>query len=102
MISSKWIVAAVASNVLFACSGWAQPAERASAASPSVDERIDHLTQEVEELKGLVRQLQSQLAAQATPAAPMPLSNTRGVLEASQQAIGVGLVWWFGQKQGVW
>jgi hypothetical protein len=30
------------------------------------------------------------------------LSPTLGVLESSQQTIGVGLVWWFGQKQGVW
>ena len=30
------------------------------------------------------------------------LSPTLGVLESSQQTIGLGLVWWFGQKQGVW
>jgi hypothetical protein len=30
------------------------------------------------------------------------LSNTLGVLESSQQTIGLGLVWWFGQKQGPW
>jgi hypothetical protein len=30
------------------------------------------------------------------------LSDTLGVLESSQQTIGLGLVWWFGQKQGVW
>jgi Putative beta-barrel porin-2, OmpL-like. bbp2 len=65
MISSKWIVAAVASNVLFACA-WAQPAAQ-TADPPSVDERIDHLSREVDELKALVHQLQSQLAAQAAP-----------------------------------
>lgn len=30
------------------------------------------------------------------------LSDTLGVLESSQQTVGLGLVWWFGQKQGVW
>jgi hypothetical protein len=30
------------------------------------------------------------------------LGNTLGLLESSQQTIGVGLIWWFGQKQGVW
>jgi hypothetical protein len=30
------------------------------------------------------------------------LTDTLGVLESSQQTIGLGLVWWFGQKQGVW
>ncbi len=30
------------------------------------------------------------------------LSDTLGVLESSQPTIGLGLVWWFGQKQGVW
>jgi hypothetical protein len=30
------------------------------------------------------------------------LSNTLGVLESSQQTIGLGLVWWFGQKTGTW
>jgi Putative beta-barrel porin-2, OmpL-like. bbp2 len=30
------------------------------------------------------------------------LSDTLGVLESSQPTIGLGLVWWFGQKQGTW
>ena len=30
------------------------------------------------------------------------LSDTLGILESSQQTVGLGLVWWFGQKQGVW
>jgi hypothetical protein len=30
------------------------------------------------------------------------LSDTLGVLESSQPTIGLGLVWWFGQKQGAW
>jgi hypothetical protein len=30
------------------------------------------------------------------------LSDTLGVLESAQPTIGVGLVWWFGQKDGVW
>ena len=30
------------------------------------------------------------------------LSDTLGVLEASQPTIGFGLVWWFGQKEGAW
>jgi hypothetical protein len=30
------------------------------------------------------------------------LSDTLGVLEAVQPTIGFGLVWWFGQKEGVW
>ena len=30
------------------------------------------------------------------------LSDTLGVLESSQQTVGLGLVWWFGQKEGVW
>ena len=34
--------------------------------------------------------------------APYFLSNTLNVLEHSQPTIGVGLVWWFGQKQGAW
>ena len=30
------------------------------------------------------------------------LSDTLGILESSQPTIGLGLVWWFGQKQGPW
>jgi hypothetical protein len=30
------------------------------------------------------------------------LSPTLGVLESSQETVGVGLVWWFGQKPGAW
>jgi len=30
------------------------------------------------------------------------LSDTLGLLESSQQTVGFGLVWWFGQKEGVW
>ena len=30
------------------------------------------------------------------------LSDTLGLLETSQQTIGLGLVWWFGQKEGAW
>jgi hypothetical protein len=30
------------------------------------------------------------------------LGHTLGLLEASQPTIGVGLVWWLGQKQGAW
>ncbi len=30
------------------------------------------------------------------------LGNTLGILESSQPTIGMGLVWWFGQKQGAW
>jgi len=30
------------------------------------------------------------------------LSDTLGLLETSQQTIGLGLVWWFGQKPGAW
>ena len=29
-------------------------------------------------------------------------SNTLGVLESIQPTLGVGLVWWVGQKPGVW
>ena len=71
MISSKWIVAAVVSNLVLASMLSAQPTQSAPAGAASVDERIDQLTREVEELKSLVHQLQSQLAA-APPAAPSP------------------------------
>jgi hypothetical protein len=98
MISSKWIVAAVVSNLVLASMLSAQPTQSAPAGAPSVDERIDHLTQEVEELKSLVYQLQSQLAAQparttgpagapapavasAAPAAPSP--NTANAAAAA-------------------
>jgi hypothetical protein len=64
MISSKWIVAAVAVNLVLASMLSAQPTQSVPPGAPSVDERIDHLTQEVEALKSLVHQLQSQLAAQ--------------------------------------
>lgn len=30
------------------------------------------------------------------------LGHTLGMLESSQSTIGLGLVWWFGQKDGVW
>lgn len=30
------------------------------------------------------------------------LTNALGVFDSSQQTIGLALVWWFGQKQGVW
>lgn len=30
------------------------------------------------------------------------LSGTQGVLETSQPTIGLGLVWWIGQKEGAW
>ena len=80
MISSKWIVAAVVSNLVLASMLSAQPTQSAPAGAPSVDERIDQLTREVEELKSLVHQLQSQLAA-APPAAPSP--NTANVAAAA-------------------
>jgi hypothetical protein len=88
MISSKWIVGMVASSVLFAPFAWAQPSQSAPAQSPSVDERIDHLSREVDELKDLVHQLQSQLAAQrvAAPGAPsasMPAGAGAGAASAA-------------------
>ncbi len=103
MISSKWIVAAVASNLVLASMLSAQPTQSAPPNAPSVDERIDHLTQEVEELKALVRQLQSQLAAQpartsgaagapapavasGAPAAPSP--NTANVAASAPASAG--------------
>jgi hypothetical protein len=33
---------------------------------------------------------------------PYFLGHTLGMLEASQPTVGFGLVWWLGQKQGVW
>ena len=33
---------------------------------------------------------------------PYFLTHSLGTLETSQPTIGVGLVWWFGQKQGAW
>jgi hypothetical protein len=33
---------------------------------------------------------------------PYFFSHSLGTLETSQPTIGLGLVWWFGQKQGVW
>ena len=33
---------------------------------------------------------------------PYFLGHTLGLLESSQPTIGFGLVWWLGQKQGVW
>jgi hypothetical protein len=30
------------------------------------------------------------------------LGHTLGVLQTSQPTIGLGLVWWFGQKDGAW
>jgi hypothetical protein len=33
---------------------------------------------------------------------PYFLGHTLGLLESSQPTIGVGLVWWLGQKQGAW
>jgi hypothetical protein len=88
MISSKWIVGMVASSVLFAPFAWAQPSQSTPAQSPSVDERIDHLSREVDELKDLVHQLQSQLAAQraAAPGAPsasMPAGAGAGAASAA-------------------
>jgi outer membrane murein-binding lipoprotein Lpp len=64
MFSLKWFVAAIVSNVLFSSFASAQP-QSAPADSSTVDARIDHLSREVDELKALVHQLQSQLAAQA-------------------------------------
>jgi Putative beta-barrel porin-2, OmpL-like. bbp2 len=74
MISSKRIIAAVAANVLIASFASAQPSQSASAESSSVNERIDHLSREVDELKTLVHQLQSQLAAQAASVAQATLA----------------------------
>ncbi len=70
--SSKWI-GAVAWYVLSASPAWTQsasdhPAGSQGAASPTADERIDHLSREVEELKALVHELQSQLATQVVAA----------------------------------
>lgn len=33
---------------------------------------------------------------------PYFLSSALGVLEKDQPTIGIGVVWWFGQKQGAW
>jgi len=33
---------------------------------------------------------------------PYFIGHTLGALESSQPTIGLGLVWWFGQKQGAW
>ncbi|MHB8478144.1 MAG: outer membrane beta-barrel protein [Steroidobacteraceae bacterium] len=33
---------------------------------------------------------------------PYFLGHTLGMLESAQSTIGLGLVWWFGQKDGVW
>jgi hypothetical protein len=33
---------------------------------------------------------------------PYFLSHSLGVLEGTQPTIGLGLVWWFGQKEGAW
>jgi hypothetical protein len=33
---------------------------------------------------------------------PYFLGDTLGILKASQPTIGVGLVWWMGQKEGAW
>ena len=33
---------------------------------------------------------------------PYFLGHTLGLLEAAQPTIGLGLVWWFGQKEGAW
>jgi Putative beta-barrel porin-2, OmpL-like. bbp2 len=33
---------------------------------------------------------------------PYFISSTLGILESAQPTLGIGLVWWFGQKQGVW
>jgi len=33
---------------------------------------------------------------------PYFLSSTLNVLEKDQPTPGVGLIWWFGQKQGAW
>ena len=30
------------------------------------------------------------------------LGSTLGLLEAAQPTLGLGLVWWFGQKEGPW
>ncbi len=73
----KWIGIAVASQVLLAPPVSAQTAPDTSPgsrgdASSTVDERINRLSAEVDALKALVRQLQSQLATQA--AAPSATS----------------------------
>jgi len=65
----KWIAATVAANMVLASMVSAQPTQSVSPGASSVDERIDHLSREVEDLKTLVHQLQSQLAAQAPHAA---------------------------------
>ncbi len=33
---------------------------------------------------------------------PCFLTNKPGVLASSQPTLGVGMVWWYGGKQGVW
>ena len=94
MISSKWIVAAVVSNFVLVPMLSAQPTPSGPAGAPSVDERIDHLTQEVEELKALVHQLQSQLASQPARAsgaagAPAPAVASGPPAAASPNAATV-------------
>jgi outer membrane murein-binding lipoprotein Lpp len=76
----KWIAAVVAANCVLASIVSAQPTQGAPASASSVNERIDHLSREVEELKALVHQLQSQLAGQAPPTAD---SATSGASRAS-------------------
>jgi hypothetical protein len=79
MVSSKWIVSALASTVLFNLPASARAPERPPDRPPSIDERVDHLTREVEELKALVRQLQSQLAGQSNATAAAPGSPVTSV-----------------------
>jgi hypothetical protein len=97
MISSKCVVAAVAANLVLASVLSAQPTQSVPPNAASVDERIDHLTREVEELKSLVHQLQSQLAAQpsrspgaagAAGAAPSTSAPTPAVAPAAAPASG--------------
>jgi outer membrane murein-binding lipoprotein Lpp len=93
MFSLKWFVAAIVSNVIFSSFASAQP-QSAPADSSTVDARIDHLSREVDELKALVHQLQSQLAAQAGtapraaggPAAPPGAGNAPAVAAGTGSA----------------
>jgi hypothetical protein len=88
----KWPAAAVAANIVLVSMVSAQPTQSvlSGAASvpgaASVDERIDHLSREVEELKTLVRQLQSQLAAQAAPAPAAPAATAAAVAAGAPAA----------------
>jgi len=84
----------------------------------ALEQRIDALTQEVQDLRSLVQKLGHRIDELQSGSTAPPLvraelrrdasnrayflTETLGLLRDHQDTATIGLVWWLGQKTGAW